>query len=204
MKSILKYLLLLVLVVGIVFALLQFNPFKDRVVRQDSTTVLNKINKVLKLVTVEAQLSELFEHEEFYGYDISPFRKKVIVRVRGNVLAGFDMEKIKFEIDERARTIRVLSWSKAEILSIDHELDYYDISEGLFNSFSKNDYTEIQAMAKNKIRLSAEQSGVLEAATNHLEEMKTILTDVAKSGGWEFEWKSGFSGALPSGVGNKH
>ncbi|MBK9982670.1 MAG: DUF4230 domain-containing protein [Saprospiraceae bacterium] len=37
----------------------------------------------------------------------------------------------------------------AEILSVDHDLDYYDLSEGFFNSFSTEDYNKINADAKD-------------------------------------------------------
>ena len=57
-----------------------------RHVVQDSTVVMEKVQKVLKLVTVEGQFSEIHQHSEYYGYDISPLRKKALIRVKAKVL----------------------------------------------------------------------------------------------------------------------
>ena len=41
-----------------------------------ASVVVEKMEKVLKLVTVEATLSEIYNYKDFYSYDISPLRKK--------------------------------------------------------------------------------------------------------------------------------
>jgi hypothetical protein len=38
-----------------------------------------------------------------------------------------------------------------ELISLDHTLDYYDISEGTFNSFSAEDYNKINNDVKEHI-----------------------------------------------------
>jgi len=153
----------------------------------DSTVVLEKVQKVLKLVTVEGSFSEIHKHEEFYGYNISPLRKKALIRVNAKVLVGYDLEKLNMEIDEKARTIFIDAFPDPEILSMDDEVEYYDISEGLFTSFSKEDYTSIQKEAENIITQNVLKSNLFEKSNAQKEDMIGLLELSLHSVGWKLE-----------------
>jgi hypothetical protein len=56
---------------------------------QSATILLNHIQKVAKLTTVEGSFSEIYEKTSFKYFDISPFTKKVLVRVKAKVLCRF-------------------------------------------------------------------------------------------------------------------
>ena len=45
-------------------------------VTEESKILLEKIKTVSKLVTVEGYFSEIYDYQEYWGYDLSPFRKK--------------------------------------------------------------------------------------------------------------------------------
>lgn len=152
---------------------------------EDSTIVLEKINKVLKLVTVEGQFSEITKHEEWYGYNISPLRKKALIRINAKVMVGYDLEKLELEIDEDQRVIYLDKFPQAEILSLDDDIEYYDITEGLFTSFTKEDYTSIQKKGEQKIREIAQTSGLIEKAAEQKDDMLSILSLTLQGIGWE-------------------
>ena len=99
-----------------------------------SSILLERIRKVAKLTTVEGQFSEIYEKTSFKYFDISPFQKKVLVRVKATVAAGFDFDHLSLEIDSLHKVIYINSLPDPQILSIDHDLDYYDISEGLLRA----------------------------------------------------------------------
>lgn len=160
-----------------------------RYVVEDSTIVLEKINKVLKLVAVEGQFSEIDEHEEWYGYNISPFRKKTLIRINAKVLVGFDLEKMNMQIDEKSRTIYIDAFPSPEILSMDDDIEYYDITEGLFTSFSKDDYTAIQKKAEIKIKEIAASSGLIEKAEEQKEDILSLLELSLEKIGWQLRIK---------------
>lgn len=190
MKKI-KSILFIAITISLICSLSYIYFFKifqvQKHVIQDSTVVLEKINNVLKLVTVEGNFSEIFKHEEFYGYNISPLRKIALIRVKAKVLIGYDLEKINMEIDEKSRTIHVDFFPKPEILSLEDEIEYYDISEGLFTSFSPEDYNSLQKIAKNKIREVAKESNLLHRAEMQKAELFSILNLTLRDLGWNLK-----------------
>jgi hypothetical protein len=72
-----------------------------------------------------------------------------------------------------------------QILSIDHTLDYYDISEGLFSSFTPEDYTRINQRAKDLIRDQALKSKLMPAAREQADKMLELIGFMVESAGWK-------------------
>ena len=155
--------------------------------KQETTVnvVLEKIQKVFKLVTVEGHLSEIYQHKDYDNWDLSLFRKKALIRVNAKVLVGFDFEKVKMTVDEDSKTIVIDDFPEAEILSMDHELDYYDITQGTFNKFTSADYNEINKLVKEYARAKAIDSELLQSAEAQKEEIIDMLTTIIKATGWE-------------------
>ena len=81
---------------------------------------------------MEGTFSEIYNYSEYQGYFTFFWDKKILVRVRATVSAGYDLERLQMEADPIIKTIHISGLPKPEILSIDHTLDYYDISEGAF------------------------------------------------------------------------
>lgn len=131
---------------------------------ENATVLLESINEVTKLITIEGQLSELYDYKDFYSYDISPLRKQAIVRVTANVSVGYNFEKMQVSVKPHLNQIIIRHFPEPEIISIDHELDYYDISEGVFNGFDKDDYNAINKSAKEFIIKEAAKSHLLDKA----------------------------------------
>ena len=65
-----------------------------------STVILKEVKKVMKLVSIEGNFSELMNYSDFETIDFPGFRKKAIVKVDAKVLYGFDLERLKFDVDE--------------------------------------------------------------------------------------------------------
>ena len=72
-------------------------------------------------------------------------------------------------------------------MSIDHTLDYYDITEGTFNSFSTEDYNRINQQAKDYVHSKAEQSNLLNEATKQGNESLDLIKTLAENMGWKVE-----------------
>ena len=103
---------------------------------ENASVLLEKIETVAKLTTVEGQFSEVYNYSEYEGYFTFLWDKKVLVRVRATVAAGYDLEQLNLVADPATKTVRMSALPEPKILSIDHTLDYYDISQGIFESFS--------------------------------------------------------------------
>jgi hypothetical protein len=151
-----------------------------------SSVVVENIEKVFKLVAVEANLSELYQYKDYYTYDFSFLRKKAILRVNAKVSVGYDLKKLNIQVDSTKKVVTINELPPAEILSIDHNLDYYDIEQGLFNSFESADYNHINANAKEYIRKVALNKNIVAEATTQKEEVLSIIKNMVRGMGYEF------------------
>jgi hypothetical protein len=142
---------------------------------------------VCKLTTGEGQFSEIYNYNEYQGYFTWLWDKKVLVRVQATVSAGYDLDNLQLEVDSAARVIRLRALPEPQILSIDHTMDYYDISNGLFTEFSAEDYNRIQARAKGLIREQALKSNLLPAARTQGEKIVELIRFMAEGAGWKTE-----------------
>ena len=153
---------------------------------ESSIVIAEKINKVLKLTAVEAHFSEIYDYKDYYRWDWAPFRKKVLIRVNARVSAGFDFESNSISLDEAERKVFIMHPGPPSILSIDHDLEYYDIQQGAFNSFTEADHSRLQRSAKNFILAAANQNRPLfEKANEQLNDVFSTLNDAVTLMGWE-------------------
>ncbi len=155
-------------------------------IKQD--VILQQIKNVLKLGTVEGSFSEIYDFKEHYAFDISPFQKKALLRTKAVVLIGFDMDSIVIKVDDDDKTIMVSDIPNPKILSIDHDLDYYDITEGTFNAFTKDDYNRMNSQAKIGIQNIAKKSNLFSNAKTQLNEHLNLLKTLLASYGWKLEY----------------
>lgn len=156
-------------------------------VSESSQVLLEKIEQVSKLVSVEGHFSEVYDYKEYKSYDIKMFRKKALVRVKAKVSAGYDLGQMKVTADDLTKTVTISNIPKIEILSIDHDLDYYDVSEGTFNKFSEADLNQINERAKDFIRKTAEESALIQNAEIRGNKVFELIRYLVEQGGWKLE-----------------
>lgn len=142
---------------------------------QSATVVLEKIQKVTKLITLEANVSELYNYKDFNTYDVSFLRKKAIVRVNAKASIGYDFNKIKLTLNGDTHKVIINDFPTAEILSIDHTLEYFDIEQGIFNSMTEADYNKINSEAKAMIRKSLDTGTIMKEANDQKKELLDLL-----------------------------
>lgn len=158
----------------------------DNQAQESSTVLLEKIEAVTKLITVEGHFSEIYDYSENQeGWSSYFYGKKVLVRVQATVSAGYDLNNLKFDADERTKTIVMSAWPQPKILSIDHKLDYYDISEGYFVDITPQDYNRINDRAKELIREAALKSDLLNQAETQANSVRDIIRFMVESTGWK-------------------
>jgi predicted SPOUT superfamily RNA methylase MTH1 len=154
-------------------------------VEEQSKVLLEKVKTVAKLITVEGYFSEVYNYKDYWGYDFSPFQKKALVLVKARVSVGYDLAKMNMKADSKTKTLTVSQPPQAQVLSIDHDLSYYDISEGTFNSFSAEDYSKIQVKVKDFIKEKAEQSDLKQRAQTQGNQMLDVIRFMVESAGWK-------------------
>lgn len=159
------------------------------VVDASGTVLLEKVQRVAKMITVEGYFSELYDHKDYYSYDISIFRKKAILKVTGKVSIGYDLEKMEFDVNPTTRELLIRYFPDPEVLSIDHDVSYYDIQEGLFNTFEPEDLTKLNVEAKKLIKEKADSSDLMLQAEDQANDIRDLITFIAEESGWTVrEW----------------
>lgn len=155
--------------------------------RQESTLLLERIEKVFKVVMAEGYFTEIYDHsskKEFMGF--FKVNKKALVVSRAKVSVGFDFGKMKVKRDETTRKLVVEQFPEAEILSIDTDYKFYDIDQGWLNKFNHEDYTNILNEAKKVMQEKALTSDLPRVANR---QVGLMMNQLAASMNWEVEFK---------------
>ncbi len=157
-------------------------------VEENAQVLLERIRKVAKLVTVEGYFTEVYDYKDYWGYDLPFLRKKALLRVKARVSVGYDLERMKIDLRPERRLLIISNIPDPEIISIDHDIDYYDISQGTFNSFSEADYNRLNARAKEYIEARALDSDLMEQAAEQGNQLLEVIEFMAKSAGYEVQY----------------
>lgn len=176
---------------GLAYSFFKEDKAADETVT-NSTVLLEQISKVCKLVTVEGQFSELYDEtniRKFTLYMPFPstffsFSKQAIIQVRGKVSVGYDLTTIRITADSTRKQIILSNIPVPQILSIDHELAYKNLTESYFNSFSPEDYTRLNANAKAVLRQKAQESRLMDEARLEGNQLIEIIDFIVRSAGW--------------------
>lgn len=177
----------LVLAFGIgIFLTRKYYGLTEHKSSESATVLLERIQNVCKLVTVEGHFSEVYQHSDYWGYNVWPFNKKILIIVKAKVSAGYDMTTMKIVMDSKTKTVFLQNVpTQAQIISIDHTLEYFDINEGSFNSFTPKDYSELNEKAKGFIKTKAEESQLRKLAEGQGNKMLDMIRFMAESSDWK-------------------
>ena len=163
----------------------------------EAAVLLEQIREVCKLVTVEGDFSELYTEKNLREVTLNlpiptywEFSKEAIIEVRGKVLVGYDMEQLSIKIDSTKRTVTFSNLPEPDILAIDHELRYRNLEESFFNSFSPEDYTQLNKNAKEALRKKAYESELLPKARAEGNTMLEGLRFMMENMGWRLQYET--------------
>jgi hypothetical protein len=156
-------------------------------IRQESTLLLERIEKVFKVVMAEGYFTEIYDHnskKEFLGF--FKVNKKALVIAKAKVSVGFDFAKMKVKRDENTRKLIIEEFPQAEVLSVDTDYKFYDIEQGWLNKFNHEDYTNILTEAKKVMQDKAIESDLPKVANRQI---GLMMNQLAASMNWEVEFK---------------
>ena len=155
-------------------------------VRRDSVILLERIEKVFKVVMAEGYFSEIYNYQDQKKilYLLND-PKKAMVIAKSKVLVGFDFAKVRFRSpEEGGKTLIIEAFPEPEVLSIDTDYNFYDIQAGYLNHFNGEDYTKILDEAKRAMNERAMHSDLPKIANNQIQYM---MYQLATSMGWQLQ-----------------
>ena len=180
---------LLILVLGF-FTFKFFSSDDEGSTEYNSNLIQEQIKNVGKLVVTEGHFSQVltFRDQDKYLGGLVSFDKKALVVVNSDVTVAYDLRKMEYKIDEKNKTITIVSIPKEEI-KISPDIQYYDIEQSKFNEFTGADFNNITKKVKVDLAKKIEKSTLKSNAENRLiSELSKILL-VTHSIGWKVEYR---------------
>lgn len=158
-------------------------------VEYDTALIQEQIKNVGKLVVTEGHFAEVLTYKdkkETYIPGLT-FDKKALVVINADVTVGFDLSKVKYDVDAATKTVTIVSIPEEEI-KISPDIKYYDTESSTFNEFTGEDYNKINKLAKENLAKKIEKSTLKTNAKNRLiSELSKILI-VTNSMGWTLKY----------------
>ncbi|MDQ7960050.1 DUF4230 domain-containing protein [Flavobacterium lindanitolerans] len=185
----------ILIIAGIVVAVIlafRFCEFKkdDRsTIEYDTNLIQERIVNVGKLIVTEGHFAEVltYKDQEKYLMDLISFEKKALVIVNADVTVSYDLRQMKYDIDEKNKTITIKYIPKEEI-KINPDIKFYDINQSRMNPFTGDDYNKINRSVKANLAKKIEKSSLKTNAQNRLiSELSKILI-TTNSMGWTLRY----------------
>lgn len=179
-----------VVAVVLLFKYCDFKKSDDDDISYNTNLIQQQIINVGKLVVTEGHFSEVitYKNQEKYLMDMISFEKKALIVVNADVTVAYDLHQMKYDIDEKKKTITILSIPKEEI-KISPDIQFYDVQQSKLNPFTGEDYNKINKSVKANLAKKIEKSTLKSNAQNRLiSELSKILI-LTNTMGWKLQYE---------------
>ncbi len=184
------------LILGAILMYWLFSLFRKKknkeLTHQQSTVLLDKIKSVCKLISVEGDFAEIYHYENTKGglMNLLSSKKKALVIVKAKAHIGYNLQKLGLKADNKNKKIILTNFPEPEVLSIEPELQYYDVKNGLFNSFSSEDLTKVNQEAKDHIKQMIPESGLMQTARKEALQAVLLVEKIVETIGWTLDYSA--------------
>ncbi|WP_298793897.1 DUF4230 domain-containing protein [uncultured Allomuricauda sp.] len=184
------------LILGAILMYWLFSFFRKKknkeVTKQQSTVLLDKIKSVCKLISVEGDFAEIYHYENTKGgvMNLLSSKKKALIIVKAKAHIGYDLQKLGLKADNKNKKIILTNFPEPEVLSIEPDLQYYDVKNGLFNSFSSEDLTKVNQEAKDHIKQKIPESGLMQTARKEALQAVLLVEKIVETIGWTLDYSA--------------
>lgn len=156
----------------------------------ESTDLIQKqIKNVGKLVVTEGNFAQVYSYNDskkFY-LDVLSARKKALIIVNADVTVAYDLSKLQTEVNPETKTVTI-TYIPEEEISINPNIQYYDVTQDYLNQFEAKDYNRIQERIKKSLMEKIEKSTIKSNAKNRLVSELQKIYILTNSMGWTLEY----------------
>jgi hypothetical protein len=186
-----KAVLLVLVILGVVFGLRYFESKQEqRNQLEESTSLIQKqIKNVGKLVVTEGSFSQVysFKDSKTFYLDVFSARKKALIVVNAEVTIAYDLSKLKTEVNPETKTVTI-TFIPDEEISINPNIQYYDVTQDYLNQFEAADYNKIQKRIEKSLMEKIEKSSLKSNGKNRLVSELQKIYILTNSMGWTLEY----------------
>jgi hypothetical protein len=97
---------------------------------------------------------------------------------------------LDLKADTEKKRIILNNFPEPEVLSIEPDLQFYDIKNGLFNSFSPDDLTKLNQEAKEHIKQKIPESGLMDTARKEALQAVLLVEKIVETIGWRLDYSA--------------
>lgn len=184
------------LILGAILMYWIFSFFRSKkskeLTEHQSVILLERIRSVCKLISVEGDFAEIYRYENTKERFLSlvSSKKKALIIINAKAHIGYDLKKVLMHADTGKRKIILTNFPEPEVLSIEPDLQYYDIQNGMFNSFSPDDLTVLNQEAKKHIKEKIPQSGLMDTARKEALQAVLLIEKIVETIGWKLDYSA--------------
>lgn len=186
-----KILLGALIALAIVFTL-RFceNKNDDREQLEANTALIQQeLKNVGKLIVTEGTYAQVFTFKDSKNllYGITYANKEALVVVNAKASIAYDLSQVETEIYEATKTVTITKIPEPE-LSINPNIEYYDVRQDYLNQFNASDYNKIKQRIDKSLREKIEQSELRSNAENRLISELQKIYILTSSMGWTLKY----------------
>ncbi|WP_051364240.1 DUF4230 domain-containing protein [Flavobacterium limnosediminis] len=187
-----KLIWLIVLIIAGVLLFRYFTSEKPTETTEYNTDLIEQqIKNVGKLVVTEGHYSQVmtYKDQQKYMMNLITFEKKALIIINADVTVAYDLSKVKYDIDEKNKTITIVSIPKEEI-KISPDIQFYDVEQSTLNPFTGEDYNKINRKVKADLARKIEKSKLKTNAENRLVSELAKILILTNTMGWKLEYNN--------------
>ena len=158
---------------------------------ESSSLIQEQIRNVGKLVVTEGSFSQVYTYnnsKKFY-LDVLSARKKALIVVNTEVAIAYDLSKMEVELDEENKKV-IIKHIPEEEISINPDIQYYDVTQDYLNQFEASDYNKIKERINESMREKVENSSLKSNAQNRLISELQKIYILTSSLGWTLQYNN--------------
>jgi len=184
------------LILGAILMYWFFSLFRKKknkeITEHQSVVLLERIKSVCKLISVEGDFAEIYKYENTKERFMSlvSSKKKALIVINAKAQIGYDLQKILMHANNEKKQIILTNFPEPQVLSIEPELEFYDIQNGLFNAFTPRDLTSLNQEAINHIKEKIPQSGLMDTARREAMEAVLLIEKLVETIGWSVDYSA--------------
>ena len=175
-----------------VVLLFKFCDFKkdESNIEYNTNLIQQQILNVGKLVVTEGHFSEVltYKDQDKYLMDMISFEKKALIIVNADVTVSYDLHEVKYDIDEKNKTITITNMPEEEI-KISPDIKFYDIQQSRMNPFSGDDYNKVNKTVRANLEKKIAKSTLKSNAKNRLVSELSKMLILTNSMGWTLKFE---------------
>lgn len=172
------------------FKFCEFKKEDTSTIDYNSNLIQQQIVNVGKLIVTEGHFSQVltYKDQDKYFMNLISFDKKALIVVNADVTVAYNLRQMKYDIDEKNKTITILYIPKEEI-RISPDIQFYDVDQSKLNPFTGDDYNKINKSVRASLAKKIEKSTLKSNAQNRLVSELSKILILTNTMGWKLKYE---------------